>query len=292
MLNKVIGLLAEHGWFDPSRPFEKTVYLTHGAAQTLLLSRDGQAERFVKFSDCASLRQEALRCEVAAQRYQGMAPSFIGHARVGSLELLVTQAVTFRAMNAGLMKSPRHMVVVQGGLEEYFRRMRDTARAARSPRKWVADYRAYFDPLPWRHAAGEAMDELLEVLDTLPRMDQHGDFVVNNLGIGQQGRLSVFDWEDFGAVDTPGLDLFTLAASVHEASALGGVDLPVLPRRAHGLDIDRLCAAVGLPVKVYDRLQPAYAFLFRFLKRNYGPEVRCRIDRLLRRLSAGAAAAA
>ena len=291
MLNRVIGLLADEGWFDPSQRFDKTVYLTHGAAQTLLLSRDGEPECFVKFSERSSLQLEAQRCEAAARRFPGLAPAFIGHARRGPLEVLATRAVVFRALNAGLMRSSRHMGVVQSGLEGYFRRMSEFARAPGGPRDWVADYRAYFENLPWRQAAGESLDDLLEVVATLPRPDQHGDFVVNNLGIGRQGRLAVFDWEDYGAVDVPGLDLFTLEVSLHEASAPGG-DGRVPSGRVHGLDIERLCGAMSLPVDTYDRLRLAYAFVFRFLKRNYGPEVRGRVDRLLHRLSAVAAAAA
>lgn len=41
MLSEVITLLADNAWFDPSQAYDKTVHLTHGAAQSMLLGRGG-----------------------------------------------------------------------------------------------------------------------------------------------------------------------------------------------------------------------------------------------------------
>lgn len=49
----------------------------------------------------------------------------------------------------------------------------------------------------------------------LPVRAQHGDFSVNNLGV-REGRLVIFDWENFGISFTYGLDF-----SVFVASAMG-----------------------------------------------------------------------
>lgn len=292
MLNKVLSALVDHGWLDATRPFDKTLYLTHGAAQTLLISRRGRPECFVKFSDRSSLAMEAERCKAASRRFLGLAPRFIGYTRCGSLEVLATRAVVFQAMHPTLMRSSRYTRVVQSGLEAYFRCMRAGVHQGPVARRWLAEYTEYFDRLPWGSAARRALDDLLTALAAVPPQEQHGDFVVNNLGVTERDSLVVFDWEDYGAVDVPGLDLFTLDISLREqmSDAVGGTGLK--PAGGDALDLDRLCAAVGLTRSTYEELRPSYAFVFRFLKRNYSPEIRARVDLLLHRLTAASAAVA
>ncbi len=58
----------------------------------------------------------------------------------------------------------------------------------------------------WR----ESID--LDSLNRLPQIKQHGDFTLNNLGLGADG-LVIFDWEEFGKERLPGLDLCMLIAS-------------------------------------------------------------------------------
>jgi hypothetical protein len=283
-LNTVISILVDNGWFEPGRGYDKTVYLTHGAAQSMLLSRDGRPECFVKFTDQSSLALEAQRCQAAARQFPGLAPEFFGYACKGALEVMATRAVVFRSVNAGLMRSARHAAGVQAGLESYFQRMVEGARPAGTHRAWVDEYLAYFDRLAWCDPARECLRQMLSALSTLPLHDQHGDFVVNNLGTRGDGSLAVFDWEDYGAVDVPGLDLFTLEMSLlDELTEMTAADRP--PREA-GLDIDRICKAIGLPRPLYEQLRTGYAFVFRFLKRNYGPDIRGRVDQLLHRLGA------
>ena len=48
----------------------------------------------------------------------------------------------------------------------------------------------------------------------LPRIAQHGDLAVNNIGIANDG-LIFFDWEDFGLVDLAGFDLAIALLSLH-----------------------------------------------------------------------------
>ena len=95
----------------------------------------------------------------------------------------------------------------------------------------------------------------------------------------------IFDWEDFGAVSLPGLDLFTL-----ELSLAGGAR-HLLDHRAQRHSgstrlVARACAAMQLDGADYGRLTPVYALVFRYLKRNYGPAVREQMDGLLQDLAA------
>ena len=64
------------------------------------------------------------------------------------------------------------------------------------------DWQAY-----WKYIASDVA--------ALPRIHQHGDLTVNNIGIAD-GKLTVFDWEDFSLVDLPGFDLAVLLLSMND----------------------------------------------------------------------------
>lgn len=200
----------------------------------------------------------------------------------------MTQGVAFRSLNPALMRSWRHTGVVRAGLEAYFQRVRASERPAPAGAGWHGEYREYFESHPLRNAALRGLDHLRAAFQGLPAQAQHGDFVANNLGLSSVHRLAIFDWEDYGAVDVPGLDLFTLEISMSDALSAPAAlrSTPARDRRRPvGFDIDRMCRALGLPRPLYEQSALAYGFVFRFLKRNYGPEIRERLDQLLEGLS-------
>ena len=117
----------------------------------------------------------------------------------------------------------------------------------------------------------------------LPRRPQHGDLVLNNIGRTREGRAVVFDWEDFGVCCLPGLDLFTLELSLNGEST-------TLRRTGGNSDstlrfVHQASAEMRLDVGDYFALTRIYALAFRYLKRNYGPSVRERLDRVLQHMS-------
>ena len=83
---------------------------------------------------------------------------------------------------------------------------------------------------------------LRAALQTLPPLPQHGDLVLNNLGLRPDRGLVVFDWEDYAATSLPGLDLFTLENSIQQdleaqsSMSRAGLSRPALdPGRREGL---------------------------------------------------------
>ena len=282
MLNRVLDLVGSEGWFDTKLPYEKTVLLTHGAAHCVVLSRDGRPDTFVKFSELASLEIEAQRCRRASHDFAGVAPHFVGHGARPPLEVLVTRAEDFGHVTVELFERPGTRARLLAGLERYFTLMRGAATggaAARTPAGWLDDLSGYFAASPGTPSVAAAIDMLRHALAELPAVPQHGDLVANNLGLRPDGTLVFFDWEDYGAVDLPGLDLFTLDMSLGPPAAAHGCGLPPSA-------IERCAAALGLAADGYRRLAPGYALVFRYLKRNYSPEVRARVDALLERVSA------
>jgi aminoglycoside phosphotransferase (APT) family kinase protein len=85
-----------------------------------------------------------------------------------------------------------------------------------------------------------------EWMRLLPVIPQHGDLFSDNLLV-DQGRLSVIDWETFGAIDLPFYDLLTLLLSLLRAQSDAPEQWPAaLVRQAPEL-VDRYSRALQLP---------------------------------------------
>jgi len=277
MLTTVLDMLASRGWFDTSTPFEKSIHLTQGACLWMLLSRGGVLHTYVKFSDCFDLSGEAARCEAAARCYPGLVPAHVGHGRDRGIDLLVARA----AETTGIVPE-RFFDSPPPGLASYFAALPTaTGPQGVEPFKHRALFEAmsaYFAEHGLAQIARRWMlDEALVTIEGLAAMPQHGDLVLNNLGLATDGALVIFDWEDFGTVSLPGFDLLTL-----ELSVSGGAERWLARRAQEGgcpSWVVQACAAMSLPLTDYHRLAPLYALVFRYMKRNYGPEVRARMDR-------------
>ncbi len=292
MLSAVFDVLRTQRWFDASQPFDSSVHLTQGACVWLLLSRGGVGHTYVKFSDRVSLQAEATRYAAANAHYPALVPAFIGHVHTGGLDVLACRAVDFRGVDRAVLlgAAAGAAQTVQADLAGYFNGLRTASAPAGVSAVRNADLLAALQ----RYYAGHALAPLAQRwLKTgaalraaaLPDQAQHGDLALNNLGRTLSGRLVIFDWEDFGAVSLPGLDLFTL-----ELSLAGGAR-HLLDHRAQRYTgsarlVARACAAMQLDGADYGRLTPVYALVFRYLKRNYGPAVREQMDGLLQDLAA------
>lgn len=283
MLRDVLAIVEAEGWFDSTLPFEKTIYLSQGSSQCVLLSRNGKADTFVKFTDLASLATEAMRCGQGAERFPEHAPRFVGYAKRPPLEVLATRAVSFRPLASRMMLAARDRAAIHDGLERFFQRMREglpSVGDAQPGHAWFVDMCAYYDGHSLGARAGTGLQLLRATLETLPPLPQHGDLVLNNLGLRPDCGLVVFDWEDYAAINLPGLDLFTLENSIHQ-----DLELQSLHRRSKAspaaLDSGRMCEALGLKPALYTDLRLSYALVFRYLKRNYNQEVRTRIERVI-----------
>jgi hypothetical protein len=124
-------------------------------------------------------------------------------------------------------------------------------------------------------------------IDAMARVPQHGDFVFNNLA-SSNGRLVIFDWEDYGRCGLPGLDIFTLCLSLLEED-LDGVRAMIDPTAGMASPVDdlirRACEIQSIPLPMFRRLVPFYLLVFLYLKRNYGVPVQHRLEALLLQLT-------
>lgn len=123
-----------------------------------------------------------------------------------------------------------------------------------------------------------------QVLAALPQVPQHCDFVAMNFGRDDEG-LVFFDWEDFGKVSLPGLDLATLVFSsldndiekmvafVAEPGSVG-----IYPVVSAG------CRLYDLSEQDFLHLMPFYVAAFLRLKRSRHPAIQQVLSSLLHAL--------
>ncbi len=125
----------------------------------------------------------------------------------------------------------------------------------------------------------------LAVLDRLAHVSQHGDLVMNNFGRAARGMI-IFDWEDFGRVTLPGLDVALLICSClrHDMARIERLFETGQPRHM-GEILAHFCAG-EIDRELFRRLLPVYYGTFQNLKRSlgYGAEIieKCRRNILYR----------
>ena len=214
-------------------------------------------------------------------------PELLGHFTRNGFEIIVFNGVPHDPVVAGnVAKDKRHLIAELLG---FFEGSNQAARVTQP----LEPHRAFLRQIQARTTDARCTSILQEWilsdrLDTLPHVYQHGDFVVNNLGFSKSG-LVVFDWEDFGRVSFPGLDLCTLLASdtafnVEKLRAISSVGSP-LPG-AYAELLEKSCPLIGLTTDLFRRLVPLYLVLFLDLKRSYGKTIGQIVEKTIHDLEA------
>lgn len=116
--------------------------------------------------------------------------------------------------------------------------------------------------------------EIIRVMiDTMPQVRQHGDFLLSNLGVTPTGYVVAFDWEDYGRIRWPGFDgaTFLLSLSHHLGedrllSTSPDSFLAWIDSRC-GFELPRAC---GLDAHDFARMFVWNLAAFVHLKRDFG----------------------
>jgi hypothetical protein len=285
VIDVVTQALAELGLLPGDKIEGLHIGLTRGDTLWLDVFVDRASFLHVKVSDVLSLREEVRVYHAAYGTFGELMPRPLGHVVRSGWDIFVCAGVEHRTLHARDVLARAHDV-----LRPFFaaaraaRRPAGAANAALLSRLEAAYAASSFDAAlaPWRGDEGRA------ALASLGEAPQHGDFVLNNVGLARGG-LVVFDWEDFGKVALPGLDLCTLLVSTLDGDAPAAVDA-LLGRgpegRRIGHVVERECAALDLPVSAFRRCVPLYLLAFLQLKEGYATAVHARIARLLGRVCA------
>jgi hypothetical protein len=179
---------------------------------------------------------------------------------------------------------------LSGQVLTYFRKRPRGAGEDVTQTRLLQQVEAGFEHSPLAGVAKRCVDEAVAAeIESMPMWPQHGDFVVNNLGhVGK--RLVAFDWEDYGKVSLPGLDILTLALSLTGMTVQGTA--AIVGRAGGAAFVDAFlrttCEAQALDLPRFRRMVPFYLLVFLHLKRSYGVAVQQRIASLLKSLAAPA----
>lgn len=224
-----------------------------------------------KLSEFQSLVLEFQRFQRAWQTFGEFTPQPLGFAEEGGWQLILAQEIDHKPVAPKDLLSPR----LHPQLAAFFQccrpdpaqRLKDNLDGLLDP-ELLASYGL-------DHAARIWQAYLADHLADLPAIPQHGDLSCNNLGL-HQGRLLVFDWEDYGKTCLPGFDLTILLLSIlnFDATALLGV--------LHGGDhapppaslIAPVCQSLKLSPPIYRQLAPLHLMVFLVMKSSYSEAIR------------------
>jgi hypothetical protein len=247
----------------------------------------------VKLSDVVSLRDEANIHAEAFGWFSSLMPRPLGHCIRDGWAIFVTEGVPHRQFFPDDVLNRRRATEWVPEICRFFERSRLDPMTG-SPHAAFGTLLASLETsfkdspfeavlTPWSSGLG------LRELEALRLTRQHCDFVPNNMGVTDSG-LVVFDWEDFGKISLPGLDLCTLVVSC----VSGDTDM-VLANGGSALAercsvfVNPACVALDMDVALFWRLVPLYLLTFLHLKNTYGRDVRIRISALLSQLASGGA---
>lgn len=236
----------------------------------------------VKASRFVSLRQQFDAYRLAYDRFSGFVPEPIAYYEIDGLAILIARSVA----SEPLSRRDLGMAHWQQKLVQFFAATRHASPgcAASSYAGFEPQLMAFFEALdgPDSTRCRYLRKALGASAPFLPAIPQHGDFAVNNLG-RRGAELVVFDWEDYGAIDTAGLDicLLALSAARFDPQAIPEIRASSDFRNRPWAFVRPSCDAIGLDFGEFRQAIPLYLLLFRYLKRNYSTQIRDISDRLL-----------
>jgi len=246
----------------------------------------GGASFHVKVKECGRWPNEyANYCE-AERVFPQQVPKLLARELTGNREVIAFQGVPHSRIAVGGIARARSRL--SGEILRFFQTSGTAARIAEP----AITHRAFL-----REVAGRAADTNCAAIvgawmatpsiDALPHIRQHGDLVLSNLGLTRAG-LVVFDWEDFGQVALPGLDICTLLASdtqFNAATLRAIMDASGPLPDGYAVLLDRGCRAIGLEPELFRQLLPLYLVIFLDLKRDYGSAIARTVRNLVHELA-------
>jgi hypothetical protein len=285
VLNIVQEALSRAGVLTPQSRLTCNITITTGDAISMEVLDDISGKWYhVKASRFTNLGTHFERYKLGRQHYPSLAPEPITHVHIDGWSIMATYSIDHRCVVAQDLggNSPSNLLVQD--LVSYFSAARLLANedaALDYQHHLLKELHSYFTattPPPQKILKFLKTDDLIPI----PTIPQHGDFVLNNLG-DAHGRLVIFDWEDYGELMLAGFDIFMLSMSVAGMNASSAITIAQTthPNATPWAFAEPACVAIGLSYDSFRKMVPLYLVAFRYLKRNYGLEIRERVDVML-----------
>lgn len=284
MLNAIKRALEQSGTIRAGTDFNLNVTVSSGDTISVSVHLEDGRWYFLKLSRHDDLTRQFVRQQFAHERFPFCTIAPVANLKIGAWSIVIFHLRHHRAMQARELISGGSSRHFGQELAKFFAAQMTTKDQSPSPlgasNSW-SEIRDYFSFAPQIQAYLDGTGK--ELWQKYWGVSQHGDFVLNNLGIAEE-HLLVFDWEDYEECRLQGMDLALLSLSIIGMNPEGAMAF-FRSQKAQGL----ACAAfsdlggeaIGMNHQALASALPIYLIAFRYLKRNYGTAVRDRIDRIL-----------
>ena len=264
------------------------VTITTGDAISMEIHDDiGGSWFHVKASRFNDLETQFDRYQCARRHYSNLAPEPVTLVRIDGWSIMATRSIDHRcliAQDLGVYSPRKQLIQDLIGFFSAARKLANDNGTLYGHDSLLNELNSYFTKTRDSSSKVSGFLDTLNAgdLSSIPAIPQHGDFVLNNLGM-THGRLVVFDWEDYGELMLAGFDIFMLCMSVSgmngaSAMAIAQTEYPDAAPWAFAVPA---CAVSELPYDTFRKMVPLYLTAFSYLKRNYGQEIRQRVNCIL-----------
>lgn len=290
MLRAIEAVLQNMNLQVDGAPFHYCISISTGNTISVAVYANARHLYQVKVSESAAFEDEYRAHVRAWQRYANCVPRPIGRQIYDGWDVLVVQGVQHNPFGFSSNASGRRLDKVLDDLRHFFQVSANAGHgsgASNSHEQFLDVLEGHFHSSPLSSIAIHWIQQgrLLGICD-LPLIDQHGDFVMNNLAYSGQ-QLVVFDWEDFGKFQMPGLDIcsfcFSVVPNAHDLQAL--MTSTTIPDTVLGKFLQCVCHASAIDIDLFRRLIPLHLLSFLYAKRVYSDSVQSRISTIIRQLS-------
>lgn len=297
MLRLVGDVLVELDLLAPQARLTYCINITSG--ESLAISAFVSENRFfqVKASEFSDLHGQYDAYCRAREAFPAFVPRPLGYRARDGWSVMVTEGIRHSPVHAANFRRRRigGATLMDHALAFFAAAAQRVQQPGPAPQHQalLRAVETHFASTPSAAVAAQCLRSARTLgVESLGCLAQHGDLVINNLA-DAEGRLIVFDWEDYDKVHLPGFDIFTLSMSLlaENAQAIRSM----MDSTSHDPQFDkflqRACALQGIADGLFRQLIPLYLLVFLYLKRRYGVAIRERIGVLLTQLAGSECAA-
>jgi hypothetical protein len=266
MLKAAQAALVEFGVLKPSEPLPP-FWARMSGNLVLMVYPESPPFYLVKIGIRTRLDREYHGLSVAHAAMPRNVPRPLGLTTQKTFQVLATEGVPHQQLD--LRHGKKQFDVFEHGMDAYFASsvrhfQAAPAGSALDVRHALEEAASAFEREGW----SEYWNGVEPLIANLPRVLQHGDLAVNNIGVAD-GQLVFFDWEDFGLVDLAGYDLAVALLSVHAFDTAHLRDALAAPSMEAAL-VRGCCARLRISTELFVDLFPAYLALFIKVKQSGG----------------------
>jgi hypothetical protein len=276
MIDDLSALLKNRGLIDVDlRDSPHRLMMTRAHSFGVIVFKHAKPWRFIKISEYVDTTEEVMRYAIAAKEFTDLVPAHLDFIITANRWIHVTHAIEIATVEMQDFSVSVEDKRVQLAALRFF----ELSLRAGVPFRFVdldnttvcTGLLKFFEHDPDLLSRIHHYYAQIGVVDLVRRLTaapQHGDFAKNNIGRSDKNAV-FFDWEDFGRVQVPGLDLYLLIQSLRPEATQ---EAPLRLTQLGPIEdfIASACKNLMLRVDDFERLFPLYAMLVCFLRKSYG----------------------